>query len=135
MNTLKKMSVGVFLGVLALASSAPARTTEGFGVTVPDLSVAMAEVSKKIAAELKEEMRKALSQPRQAHVRQSPTVSISEPIESLLVVASRLPAEDTMETVVVAATRLPIETIVVGASRLPSDPFEVASASTAQVRL
>ena len=48
MNTLKKLSVGVFLGALALASSVPARSAEAFGVTVPDLSVATAEVAKQI---------------------------------------------------------------------------------------
>jgi hypothetical protein len=134
MNTLNKMTVGVFLSVLALASSAPARTTEAFGVTLPEISVATAEVSKLIATEMKELMYKALSAPRPVRVRQSPTVSVYEPIESMLVTATRLPALDTMETVVVAATRLPIETIVVAASRLP-DSIEVANVPTAQVRL
>jgi hypothetical protein len=134
MNTLKKMSVGVFLGVLALASNAPARAAEVFGVTLPDLSVATAAVSKRVAAELKDQMRKALAEPRPVRTHQSPRVYVYEPIETMIVEASRLPAE-TMETVVVAATRLPIETVTVAASRLPAESIELADSRTAQVRL
>jgi hypothetical protein len=134
MNTLKKMSVGVFLGVLALASNAPALATEVLGVTVPNVSVTTAEVSKRIAGELKEQMRKALAEPRPVRPHHSPRVYVYEPIESMVVEASRLPAE-TMETVVVAATRLPIETVTVAATRLPAESIELADSRTAQVRL
>ena len=135
MNTLKKMSVGVFLGVLALASNAPARAVEVPSISLPDLSAATAEIGKRIASELKVQMKKALAEPRPVRVRHSPTVSIYEPIESLEVVASRLPPEPTMETVTVAATRLPIETVTVAATRLPPESIEVADSRTAQVRL
>jgi hypothetical protein len=91
-------------------------------------------VSKRVAAELKEQMRKALSEPRPVRIHHSPTVYVYEPIESLVVEASRLPAEE-METVVVAATRLPIETVTVAASRLPAESIELADSRTAQVRL
>jgi hypothetical protein len=46
------------------------------------------------------------------------------PMETVVVTASRLPP---IETVVVEATRLPIETVVVAATRLPSGPVTVAS--------
>lgn len=126
MNTLKKLTTGALLSVLALTSMAPARASEAFDVTLPALTAATKAVSVRIASDLTAYFRSAMKAPRAVHVRKSPMVIVSEVIESA------------METVTVAATRLPIETVVVAATRLPQvvDPVELAQTiPTAQVRL
>ena len=72
MNTLKKMTVGVFLGVLALASSAPARTAEVFGVTLPESMETVTVVASRLPAE------------------EVVVTATRLPIETVVVVASRL---------------------------------------------
>ncbi|MGH8176260.1 MAG: hypothetical protein ACREV5_08380 [Steroidobacter sp.] len=94
MNTFKKFSMGVVLGVLALtASAAPSSAAEVFGVALPDLSAVTAEVSKFVAREVTSQLRNALNAPRQTRVRQSPSVTIVE-AGAVVVEATRLPALD-----------------------------------------
>jgi hypothetical protein len=97
MNTLKKFSMGVVLGVLALTASAtPASAAELFGIKLPELSTLTAEVSKTIAAEMTAQLRKALNAPRPTRVRRPPSVRVIETAE-VVVEASRLPPLDGSE--------------------------------------
>lgn len=106
MNTLKKITMVTMLGAIALSSTAaPSRPSEVFGITLPALSVATAEVSKTIAAVVSEQLRNALKAPRPARVRQSPIVSVVEGAE-VIVVASRLPPLDPMKIARTAQVRL-----------------------------
>ena len=95
MNTLKKISAAVLLSVLALGLTVPARADApkcGF-----EFSATAAAATRQIAADVASEMSKALSQPRVARVRQSPSVTISEIAELVVVVATRLPRIDPIE--------------------------------------
>jgi hypothetical protein len=95
MNTLKKITAAVLLGVLALGLNVPARADAhqcGF-----DFSAATAAVTRQIAADVASQMGKALSAPRVVRVRQSPSVTISEIAELVVVVATRLPRIDPID--------------------------------------
>lgn len=104
MNTLKKLPVGVILGVLALAATGPARAAEVFGFELPDLSAITVEIGKTIAADVKAQLHAALKAPRAVRVRKSPSVSIIEADAMVVVEAARLPALDTMDAMRVAGT-------------------------------
>jgi hypothetical protein len=104
MNTLKKLSTGAILGVLALTSTAPARATEVFRVSLPDLSIVTSEIGRSIAANVTAQLRAALKAPRVQRQRQSPSVSITEEDAMVVVVAKRLPSIDTMEAMRVAGS-------------------------------
>jgi hypothetical protein len=114
MNTLKKMTVATVLGVVTLGSTAfvcaeaPQSTNRSTNQGGLNVSAAMAAVDRQVACDVSEQMRTALEAPRTARVRQSPSVSITE----------------VADVVVVAATRLP-----------SLDPIEVARATSAQARL
>jgi hypothetical protein len=98
MNTLKKFSMGVVLGVLALtATTTPANAAELFGIGLPELSTVTAEVSKTIAAEMTAQLRNALKTPRPTRVRRPPSVRVIETAE-VVVEASRLPPLDGSES-------------------------------------
>lgn len=104
MNLLKKLSMGAVLGVLALASTAPAQAGHVFGVHLPDLSAVTIEIAKSIAAEAAAQLRKAMTMPRPARERQTPSVTITE-LDALVVVeAKRLAPIDTMEAMRVAGS-------------------------------
>jgi hypothetical protein len=95
MNTLKKMSAAVLLGVLALGLTVPARADApecGF-----DFSAATGAATRQIAADVASQMGKALSEPRVTRVRQSPSVTITEIAELVVVVATRLPRLDPVD--------------------------------------
>jgi hypothetical protein len=128
MNTFTKSSVSAVLTVLlAGAVAAPTRAAEVFESNLPSVSSLVAETGMQIAQDVASYFRAATSAPRTYAKRRSPSVEITA-IESVVVVASRLPATE-METVTVVATRLPIETIVVEATRLPAIETVVVEAS------
>ena len=98
MNTLRKFSMGVVLGVLAVnATTTPANAADLFGVSLPELSTVTAEVSKMIAADMTAQLRNALNAPRKTHVRRPPSVRVIETAE-VVVEASRLPPLDGSES-------------------------------------
>jgi hypothetical protein len=100
MNTLKKMTVVTVLGVVTLGSAAfvcaeaPHGRVNQSGLSV---SAAMGAVDQQIACDLSEQMRTALEAPRTVVQRQSPSVSISEVADVVVVAATRLPALDPIE--------------------------------------
>jgi hypothetical protein len=109
MNTRAKLTVVALFSVFALASNPAKADVLGFSIALPDLSAVTTEVGKMVAADVTAYLRNALLAPRVTRVHRSPTVTIHEvaelaPMETVTVVATRLPA---METVTVVATRLP----------------------------
>jgi hypothetical protein len=109
MNTRAKVTVVALLSVFAFASNPAKADVLGFSATLPSLGAVTTEVAKIVAADVKSYLRSALSAPRVARTRTSPTVTIHQVVETaametVTVVATRLPA---METVTVVATRLP----------------------------
>ena len=109
MNTRAKLTVVALFSVFALASNPAKADVLGFSIALPDLSAVTTEVGKMVAADVTAYLRNALLAPRATRVHRSPTVTIHEvaelaPMETVTVVATRLPA---METVTVVATRLP----------------------------
>jgi len=77
-------------------ASNPARADVlGFSATLPDFGTVTAEVTKIVAADVTGYLRSALRMPRVTHVRQSPTVTVEE-METVLVVATRLPATESL---------------------------------------
>lgn len=111
MNMRAKMTVVALLSAFAMASApAPARADVlGFSVNLPTLGSVTTEVAKVVAADVASYLRTAISAPRVTRIRTSPTVTVSQVVETaametVTVVATRLPA---METVTVVATRLP----------------------------
>ena len=78
MNTLKKFSMGVVMGVLALTATTTSANAAGFGVNLPELSTVMAEISKTIAADVTAQLRNALKAPRATRVRRPPSVRVIE---------------------------------------------------------
>jgi hypothetical protein len=95
--------------VFALASNPARADVLGFSVALPSVGTVASEVAKIVAADLTASLRNAVLAPRVARVHRSPTVTVHEvaelaPMETVTVVATRLPA---METVTVVATRLP----------------------------
>ena len=96
MNTRAKFTVVALLSVFALASNPAKADVLGFSASLPSIGAVTAEVSKIVAADLTASLRKAISQPRVTRARQSPSVTITEVVETAA-----------METVTVVATRLP----------------------------
>jgi hypothetical protein len=96
MNTLQKMTVAALLTSFALASNPARADVLGFSVSLPSIGSVTAEVGKMVAADLTASLRQAISAPRATRTRQSPSVTVSEVVETA-----------TMETVTVVATRLP----------------------------
>jgi hypothetical protein len=96
MNTLQKMTVAALLTGFALASNPARADVLGFSVSLPSIGAVTAEIGKIVAADLTASLRQALSAPRATRTRQSPSVTVSEVVETA-----------TMETVTVVATRLP----------------------------
>lgn len=94
MNMLKKFSMITVFGVLGATSVAtPANAATVFGVTVPDLTTLTAEISNRIAQELKAQLRMAINAPRQPRGERAPSVVVLER-EVVVVEASRLPPLD-----------------------------------------
>jgi hypothetical protein len=104
MNTRAKFTVAALLTTFALASNPAKADVLGFSVTLPSLGAVAAEVTKIVAADLTASLRQALSAPRVTRVRQSPTVTVHEVVETVTVVATRLPPLAT-ETLAQASTR------------------------------
>ena len=96
MNTRAKFTVVALLSGFALASNPAKADVLGFSVTLPSFGAVTAEVTKIVAADLTASLRKAMSEPRMTRTRQSPSVTITEVVET-----------SAMETVTVVATRLP----------------------------
>jgi hypothetical protein len=116
MNTLNKSSVRALLAVLTLgAGAASAQAGEVFELPLLNVAQLAAQADAKVTADVRSYLLSSAATARTYTVRRSPTVTVNA-IETMVVEASRLPA---METVVVTATRLPIETVTVVASRLP----------------
>jgi hypothetical protein len=124
MNTRAKFTVAALLTTLALASNPAKADVLGFSVTLPSLGAVTAEVTKIVAADLTASLRQALSAPRVTRVRQSPTVTVHEVVETT-----------TMETITVVATRLPMETVTVVATRLPPLATETLAQASTRTRL
>jgi hypothetical protein len=102
MNTLKKMTVATVLGVVTLGSTA--FVCAAAPKAALDISAAMSAVDQQVACEVSTHMRTALEAPRTARVRQSPSVSISEIADVVVVAATRLPALDPIEVARLART-------------------------------
>jgi len=96
MNTRANLTVVALLSVFAVVSNPARADVLGFSVTLPTIGAVTAEVGKIVAADLTASLRQALNAPRATRTRQSPTVTVSEVVETA-----------TMETVTVVATRLP----------------------------
>lgn len=97
MNTITKVTVAALLAGLSLGSTVSARAEGlGFSGTLPNVAALTAEVGKAIASDLTSYLGNALKAPRATRTRQSPSVSI-EAIETVVVVASRLPAEESRQ--------------------------------------
>jgi hypothetical protein len=97
MNTLTKVTVAALLAGLSLGSAASAHAQGlGFSGMLPDVGALTAEVGKAIASDLTSYLGKAVKAPRATRTRQSPSVSI-EAIETVMVVATRLPAKESLQ--------------------------------------
>ncbi len=96
MNIRQNLTIAALLTTFVLASNPAKADVLGFSVTLPSLGSVTTEVAKIVAADLTASLRQAVSAPRATRTRQSPTVTVSEVIETAA-----------METVTVVATRLP----------------------------
>jgi hypothetical protein len=90
MNIRQKFTVAALLAGFAFASNPAKADVPGFSATLPTLGSVTAEVAHVVAADLTASLRNALSAPRMAHKRQSPSVTVQE-METVMVVATRLP--------------------------------------------
>jgi hypothetical protein len=126
MNTRAKLTVVAMFSVFALASNPARADVFGFSGSLPSISSVTAEVTKIVAADLTASLRSALSAPRATRTHQSPSVTITEVVESA-----------PMETVTVVASRLAptIETVTVVASRLPPLATETLAQANTRTRL
>ena len=126
MNIRQKFTVVALLSSFALASNPAKADVLGFSVTLPDVGSVAAEVGKMVASDVSAYMRTALLAPRVTRKHQSPTVTVSQVVETT-----------TMETVTVVATRLPatIETVTVVATRLPPLASEALAQASTPTRL
>ena len=95
MNTRAKVTAVALLSVFAMASNPAKADVLGFSVALPNLGSVTAEVTRIVAADLTASLRNALNAPRVTHVRQSPSVTVEE-METVLVVATRLPATESL---------------------------------------
>ena len=126
MNTRAKVTVVALLSVFAFASNPAKADVLGFSATLPSLGAVTTEVAKIVAADVKSYLRNAISAPRVARTRTSPTVTIHQVVETAA-----------METVTVVATRLPaaMETVTVVATRLPPLATETFAQANTRTRL
>ena len=125
MNIRQKLTVVALLSSVALASNPVKADVLGFSGTLPSIGAVTAEVAKIVAADVTSYLRNAISAPRVTRVRQSPTVTVHEIVETAA-----------METVTVVATRLPaMETVTVVATRLPPLATETLAQANTRARL
>jgi hypothetical protein len=96
MNTRAKFTVVALFSVFAFASNPAKADVLGFSGALPSMGAVTAEVAKIVAADVKSYLRNAVSAPRVARTRHSPSVTVHQVVETAA-----------METVTVVATRLP----------------------------
>jgi hypothetical protein len=96
MNNRAKFTVVALFSVFAFASNPAKADVLGFGGGLPSIGAVTTEVAKLVAADVKAYLRSAVSAPRVARTRTSPSVTVHEVVETAA-----------METVTVVATRLP----------------------------
>jgi hypothetical protein len=125
MNTRAKFTVVALFSVFAFASNPARADVLGFSGTLPSIGAVTAEVAKIVAADVTSFLRNAISAPRVTRTRQSPTVTVHQVVETAA-----------METVTVVATRLPaMETVTVVATRLPPLATETLAQANTRTRL
>jgi hypothetical protein len=125
MNTRAKFTVVALFSVFAFASNPAKADALGFSGTLPSIGAVTAEVAKVVAADVTSYLRNAISAPRVTRTRQSPTVTVHQIVEAAA-----------METVTVVATRLPaMETVTVVATRLPPLATETLAQANTRTRL
>jgi hypothetical protein len=125
MNTRAKFTVVALFSVFAFASNPAKADVLGFSGTLPGIGAVTAEVAKVVAADVTAYLRNAISAPRITRTRQSPTVTVHQVVETAA-----------METVTVVATRLPaMETVTVVATRLPPLATETLAQANTRTRL
>lgn len=125
MNTRANLTVVALLSVFAWVSNPAKADVLGFSANLPSLGAVTTEVAKIVAADVKSYLRSALSAPRVIRTRTSPTVTIHQVVETTA-----------METVTVVATRLPaMETVTVVATRLPPLATETFAQANTRTRL
>ena len=125
MNTRAKFTVVALFSVFAFASNPAKADVLGFSGTLPNIGAVTAEVAKVVAADVTSYLRNAISAPRVTRTRQSPTVTVHQVVETAA-----------METVTVVATRLPaMETVTVVATRLPPLATETLAQANTRTRL
>ena len=125
MNTRAKFTVVALFSVFAFASNPARADVLGFSGTLPSIGAVTAEVTKVVAADVTSYLRNAISAPRVTRTRQSPTVTVHQVVETAA-----------METVTVVATRLPaMETVTVVATRLPPLATEALAQANTRTRL
>ena len=125
MNTRAKFTVVALFSVFAFASNPAKADVLGFSGTLPSLGAVTTEVAKIVAADVTSYLRNAISAPRVTRTRTSPTVTVHQVVETAA-----------METVTVVATRLPaMETVTVVATRLPPQATETFAQANTRTRL
>jgi hypothetical protein len=125
MNIRQKLTVVALLSSVALASNPAKADVLDFSRNLPSIGAVTTEVAKIVAADVNSYLRNAISAPRVTRTRQSPTVTVHQVVE---------PAA--METVTVVATRLPaMETVTVVATRLPPLATETLAQANTRTRL
>src|SRR5688572_22544895 len=127
MNTRAKFTVVALFSVFAFASNPAKADVLGFSGTLPGIGAVTTEVAKIVAADVTSYLRNAISAPRVTRVRKSPTVTVHQVVEM---------ETAAMETVTVVATRLPaMETVTVVATRLPPLATETLAQANTRTRL
>jgi hypothetical protein len=125
MNTRAKFTVVALFAVFAFVSNPAKADVLGFSGTLPSIGAVTAEVAKIVAADVTSHLRNAIGAPRVTRTRQSPTVTVHQVVETAA-----------METVTVVATRLPaMETVTVVATRLPPLATETLAQANTRTRL
>ena len=125
MNIRQKLTVVALLSSVALASNPAKADVLGFSGNLPSIGALTTEVAKIVAADVTSYLRNAISAPRVTRTRQSPTVTVHQVVEAAA-----------METVTVVATRLPaMETVTVVATRLPPLATEALAQANTRTRL
>jgi hypothetical protein len=102
MNTLKKMTVATVLGVVTLGATAFVCAEAPKAAL--DISAATSAIDQQVACDVSTQMQSAFAAPRTARVRQSPSVTIHEIADVVVVAATRLPALDPIEVARLART-------------------------------
>lgn len=125
MNTRANLTVVALLSLFAVASNPAKADVLGFSANLPSIGSVTTEVAKIVAADVTSYLRNAVSAPRVTRTRVSPTVTIHQVVETAA-----------METVTVVATRLPaMETVTVVATRLPPLATETFAQANTRTRL